>query len=86
METGEEDRKVETQKPKPESEIEDKDWWITSGIHKKNFVKWNDIIGLKKIKKNIQSTFIYALDYPSLFLNKPRNMLLYGPPGNGKTL
>ena len=42
-------------------------------------------MGLEPAKLEVMSSFIYALDYPSLFIKKPRNMLLYGPPGTGKT-
>ena len=59
--------------------------WSEKLIGENEFVGWDEIIGLKNTKEDLESTFLYALRFPSLFLNKPRNMLLYGPPGNGKT-
>ena len=52
-------------------------------------VKWEDVGGLKEAKAQILDTFRAPVLYPSLFYNSPvrasRNVLLYGPPGCGKT-
>lgn len=52
-------------------------------------VKWSDIIGLNHAKKLMKEAVIYPIKYPSLFtgiLTPWKGILLYGPPGNGKTL
>ena len=71
-------------KEKKQSELQPVNWKdkVISGEY---LVSWDSVVGLKDTKKDLESTFLYALQFPSLFLNKPRNMLLYGPPGTGKT-
>ncbi len=50
-------------------------------------VKWNDIAGLEEAKKAIQQAVVYPSLRPDLFpLGWPRGILLFGPPGCGKTL
>ncbi|XP_077295989.1 katanin p60 ATPase-containing subunit A-like 2 [Arctopsyche grandis] len=52
-------------------------------------VKWDDIIGLENAKTLLKEATIYPVKYPKLFtgLTSPwRGILLYGPPGGGKTL
>jgi spastin len=52
-------------------------------------IVFSDIKGQKEIKKAIQDNIILPLMNPELFsgIRKPsRAILLYGPPGNGKTL
>lgn len=50
-------------------------------------VKWEDVIGLEETKKALMEAIIYPSKRPDLFpLGWPRNILLYGPPGCGKTL
>jgi spastin len=52
-------------------------------------IVFSDIKGQKDIKKAIQDNIILPLMNPELFsgIRKPsRAILLYGPPGNGKTL
>jgi transitional endoplasmic reticulum ATPase len=53
-------------------------------------VKWEDVGGLDSIKATLQEAIAWPLSQPHLFdqigLNPPRGILLYGPPGNGKTL
>lgn len=52
-------------------------------------IVFSDIKGQKEIKKAIQDNIILPLMNPDLFsgIRKPsRAILLYGPPGNGKTL
>ena len=50
-------------------------------------VKFNEIIGLEDAKQALQETIIFPNKRPDLFpLGWPRGLLLYGPPGCGKTM
>ncbi|WVR00352.1 hypothetical protein IAU59_007495 [Kwoniella sp. CBS 9459] len=52
-------------------------------------VSWDDVGGLKSVKKDILDTIQLPLEKPELFgegLKKRSGILLYGPPGTGKTL
>ena len=52
-------------------------------------VQWNDIIGLVDVKQMLLENIIYPQLRPDMFtgLREPtRGILLYGPPGNGKTM
>jgi transitional endoplasmic reticulum ATPase len=53
-------------------------------------VFWNNVGGLDEVKKSLQENIIVALKEPQKFysmgIKPPRGILLYGPPGCGKTL
>lgn len=52
-------------------------------------VHWDDIAGLKNAKNSLKETVVYPFLRPDLFrgLREPiRGMLLFGPPGTGKTM
>jgi peroxin-6 len=50
-------------------------------------VRWEDIGGLEKIRKEIMDAVELPLKYPALFEGSRRSgILLFGPPGTGKTL
>ena len=53
-------------------------------------VRWDEVGGLERIKAALKETIAWPLSQPHLFeqigLQPPRGILLYGPPGNGKTL
>ncbi|CAH2094674.1 unnamed protein product [Euphydryas editha] len=52
-------------------------------------VYWEDIGGLEKLKKELLKTIEFPIKFPHLFKNsslKRSGILLYGPPGCGKTL
>jgi len=50
-------------------------------------VRFEDVIGLDEAKQAIIDAIVYPTKRPDLFpLGWPRNILLYGPPGCGKTL
>ncbi|MCD6246991.1 MAG: AAA family ATPase, partial [Candidatus Diapherotrites archaeon] len=53
-------------------------------------VKWSDVGGLEKVKEELKQAVEWPLKYPDLFnemgIKPPKGILLYGPPGCGKTL
>jgi len=50
-------------------------------------ITWDDIIGLDHAKRAIRESIIYPMKRPDLFpLGWPRGILLFGPPGCGKTM
>ena len=50
-------------------------------------VKWDEVVGLEPAKKAIKEAIVYPVQRPDLFpLGWPRGILLFGPPGCGKTL
>ena len=50
-------------------------------------IKWSDIVGLDLVKKAIEDAIIFPFKRSDLFpLGWPRGILLFGPPGCGKTL
>ncbi|VDC07076.1 unnamed protein product [Peniophora sp. CBMAI 1063] len=54
-------------------------------------VRFSDIAGLEDIIASLQESVIYPLLYPQIFqtstlLSAPKGVLLYGPPGCGKTM
>jgi len=52
-------------------------------------VKWDDVGGLDKVKDELKQAVEWPLKRPESFqkmgINPPRGVLLYGPPGCGKT-
>lgn len=63
---------------------------ITREIFQKNpNVRWDDVIGLLETKRLLKEAVVMPLKYPMLFqglLSPWTGILLYGPPGNGKTM
>ena len=53
-------------------------------------VSWQDVGGLRGIKEKLQEAVEWPLNKPEMFtrmgIRPPRGILLYGPPGSGKTL
>ncbi|MHA1322559.1 MAG: CDC48 family AAA ATPase [Candidatus Helarchaeota archaeon] len=53
-------------------------------------VKWSDVGGLKDVKQKLKEAVEWPLKYPDLFtkvgIRPPHGLLLWGPPGCGKTL
>jgi len=53
-------------------------------------VKWEDIGGLEEVKQDLIEAIEWPLKYPERFkrlgIKPPKGVLLYGPPGCGKTL
>jgi SpoVK/Ycf46/Vps4 family AAA+-type ATPase len=81
----------------PQLEKRPSDITAPSGTEKASFdelvlkekpqVKWDEVIGLEPAKKAIKEAIVYPVQRPDLFpLGWPRGILLFGPPGCGKTL
>ncbi|GFU57826.1 peroxisome biogenesis factor 1 [Nephila pilipes] len=55
-----------------------------------DYKTWNDVGGLKEVKKTIQQIIMWPIKYKQIFKSyslKPQtNILLFGAPGTGKTL
>ncbi|HWQ17658.1 MAG TPA: CDC48 family AAA ATPase [Sulfolobales archaeon] len=53
-------------------------------------VRWSDIGGLEEVKQELREAVEWPLRYPDSFrrlgIEPPKGILLYGPPGVGKTL
>jgi SpoVK/Ycf46/Vps4 family AAA+-type ATPase len=50
-------------------------------------VTWNDVVGLEVAKMAIEDSIVFPFKRPDLFpLGWPRGILVFGPPGCGKTL
>ncbi|KAE8740797.1 hypothetical protein FOCC_FOCC013696 [Frankliniella occidentalis] len=62
---------------------------VLSLIQVSRNVHWDDVCGLSSVKQRLKEMVVYPLLNPALFqgLRSPgRGLLLFGPPGNGKTL
>jgi len=56
-------------------------------LKEKPDVSWDQVSGLETAKKAIKEAIVYPVERPDLFpLGWPRGILLFGPPGCGKTL
>ncbi len=56
-------------------------------MKEKPAVSWNEVIGLDDAKNALRESIVYPSKRPDLFtLGWPRGILLYGPPGCGKTI
>jgi len=56
-------------------------------VKEKPSVRFEDIIGLEEAKQAIMDAIVYPTKRPDLFpLGWPRGILLFGPPGCGKTM
>ncbi len=56
-------------------------------LKEKPSVKWEEVVGLELAKKAVKEAIVYPVQRPDLFpLGWPRGILLFGPPGCGKTL
>jgi len=56
-------------------------------VTEKPKVGWAEVVGLEMAKKAVKEAIVYPVQRPDLFpLGWPRGILLFGPPGCGKTL
>jgi len=56
-------------------------------LKEKPNVGWKQVVGLDQAKKAVKEAIVYPVERPDLFpLGWPRGILLFGPPGCGKTL
>jgi SpoVK/Ycf46/Vps4 family AAA+-type ATPase len=56
-------------------------------MKEKPHVSWNEVVGLEDAKRAIRESIVYPTKRVDLFpLGWPKGILLYGPPGCGKTL
>ncbi|ELA41012.1 uncharacterized protein VICG_01971 [Vittaforma corneae ATCC 50505] len=52
-------------------------------------VNWNDIVGLEDVKKIVNEIVVWPMLRPDIFTGlrgPPKGLLLFGPPGTGKTM
>jgi SpoVK/Ycf46/Vps4 family AAA+-type ATPase len=50
-------------------------------------ISWKEVVGLEDAKSALRESIVYPTKRPDLFpLGWPRGILLYGPPGCGKTI
>jgi len=79
------DRKIGNEMRKPKESLgEEFDSLI---MKEKPNISWDDVIGLDDAKRAIRESIVYPTKRSDLFpLGWPRGLLLYGPPGCGKTL
>ena len=77
-------KKAESKKPHPKAENQATKNLI---VTEKPKVNWDEVVGLDTAKKAIKEAIVYPVQRPDLFpLGWPRGILLFGPPGCGKTL
>ncbi len=84
------ERSVEMRDHQPQSETgktNEKASYDELVLQEKPNVNWNQVVGLETGKKAIKEAIVYPVERPDLFpLGWPRGILLFGPPGCGKTL
>ena len=67
-----------------EAEEDSSDEWL---VTEKPSVTFDDIVDLEEAKRAIREAIVYPVKRPDLFpLGWPRGILLFGPPGCGKTM
>lgn len=72
----------------PKHKIDKQSEDIQQYIVKDLGLKFSDIVGMDDIRRSIQEVIVLPRLRPDLFegiRSPPRGILLYGPPGNGKT-
>jgi len=76
-----------TEPPPAQTEADGKASYDELVLKEKPNVNWNQVVGLDTAKKAIKEAIVYPVERPDLFpLGWPRGILLFGPPGCGKTL
>jgi SpoVK/Ycf46/Vps4 family AAA+-type ATPase len=81
------ERTADTMKPSAQTEADGKASYDELVLKEKPNVNWSQVVGLDPAKKAIKEAIVYPVERPDLFpLGWPRGILLFGPPGCGKTL
>ncbi|KAL7068951.1 ATPase, AAA family protein [Cryptosporidium serpentis] len=65
------------------------EWVLSIRIRPKSLISENDVIGLQEVKKMLRDKIINPIQRPDLHIglhSAPRGILLFGPPGTGKTM
>ena len=79
-----EEQKASMQRHRQE---EDDDKFEDLIMKEKPNISWKEVIGLEDAKGALRESIVYPTKRPDLFpLGWPRGLLLYGPPGCGKTI
>lgn len=58
-------------------------------LHSDLDLNWDDVVGLSLVKKNINEIVLWPMQRPDIFKGlrgPPKGLLLFGPPGTGKTM
>lgn len=58
-------------------------------IESKLNINWDDVVGLSDVKRSINEIVLWPMQRPDLFKGlrgPPKGLLLFGPPGTGKTM
>jgi SpoVK/Ycf46/Vps4 family AAA+-type ATPase len=81
------EKTTEMMEPTTETESDGKASYDELVLKEKPNVSWTQVVGLETAKKAIKEAIVYPVERPDLFpLGWPRGILLFGPPGCGKTL
>ena len=81
------EKSAEMMDQQPKTETDGKATYDELVLQEKPNVRWNQVVGLDPAKKAIKEAIVYPVERPDLFpLGWPRGILLFGPPGCGKTL
>jgi SpoVK/Ycf46/Vps4 family AAA+-type ATPase len=81
------EKSIDMVEPSAETGIDEKASYDELVLKEKPNVNWSQVVGLDPAKKAIKEAIVYPVERPDLFpLGWPRGILLFGPPGCGKTL
>jgi SpoVK/Ycf46/Vps4 family AAA+-type ATPase len=76
-----EEQRANLKKHQDKSDVED------LIMKEKPNVRWEDVVGVDDAKNALRESIVYPTKRPDLFpLGWPKGLLLYGPPGCGKTI
>jgi SpoVK/Ycf46/Vps4 family AAA+-type ATPase len=85
--TGHDSNKFSQSNPSEDNVSESNSEFENLIIKEKPLVSWNEVVGLDDAKRAIRESIVYPTKRVDLFpLGWPRGILLFGPPGCGKTL
>jgi SpoVK/Ycf46/Vps4 family AAA+-type ATPase len=85
--SSQQERTADMMEPPAQTETDGKASYDELVLKEKPNVSWSQVVGLDTAKKAIKEAIVYPVERPDLFpLGWPRGILLFGPPGCGKTL